>query len=244
MCLSDRVYDDTYAVKDLGNAIFRHRISAGYVADYKREHQEDDMKDGYRYRYQAELSKKIKSFGSTEQDMYLDISSVAQTMATIYSETGDTVGLFRVGPRIQSRVKRWNSIIQYTLGGVHGKSPYSFDEYRYGRQTLSFDESLILNRFLSVGYKGTLTPLKDNNDRDILTENRFYAVAGPEDFKVAFSYDTIRQNMHFDFLFLLGTDNMDLRYEKLTIKDPDKIGKVQRKSSNKELYKITVPETL
>ncbi|MDO5438367.1 MAG: hypothetical protein Q4F80_09240, partial [bacterium] len=218
--------------------------TAGYVADYKREHQEDDMRDGYRYRYQAELRKPLKSYGSKEQDVYINFSAVAQAMASVYSETGDTVGLFRVGPSITSRVKRWNSNITYTLGGVHGKSPYAFDEYRYGRQTVSFDESLILNRFLSVGYRGTLTPLKDNNDSDVLTENRFYAVAGPEDFKIAFSYDTIRQNMHFDFLFLLGSDNLDLRYEKMTVNDHDKLGKVQRKASDKALNKVKVPEDL
>lgn len=242
--IAELSYDDSYLVKDFGDAIFRHRFTAGYVADYKREHQEDDMRDGYRYRYQAELRKPLKSYGSKEQDVYINFSAVAQAMASVYSETGDTVGLFRVGPSITSRVKRWNSNITYTLGGVHGKSPYAFDEYRYGRQTVSFDESLILNRFLSVGYRGTLTPLKDNNDSDVLTENRFYAVAGPEDFKIAFSYDTIRQNMHFDFLFLLGSDNLDLRYEKMTVNDPDKLGKVQRKASDKALNKVKVPEDL
>ena len=176
--------------------------------------------------------------------MYVNISALAQTMATVYSETGDTMALFRVGPSITSRVKRWNSNITYTLGGVHGHSPYAFDEYRYGRQTIMFDESLILNKYISVGYRGTLSPLKDNYDKDILTENRFYAVVGPEDVKVAFSYDAVRQNMNFNFLFLLGSDNLDLRYEKLTVQNPDKLGKRQVKQSDKDLYKITVPESL
>lgn len=242
--IGELAYDDSYLVKDLGNSVFRHRISAGYVADYKREHQEDDMRDGFRYRYMAELSKSLKTFGSKEQDMYVNISALAQTMATVYSETGDTMALFRVGPSITSRVKRWNSNITYTLGGVHGHSPYAFDEYRYGRQTIMFDESLILNKYISVGYRGTLSPLKDNYDKDILTENRFYAVVGPEDVKVAFSYDAVRQNMNFNFLFLLGSDNLDLRYEKLTVQNPDKLGKRQVKQSDKDLYKITVPESL
>lgn len=242
--LAELVYDDTYPVKELGGALFRHRITAGYVADYKHEHQEDDMDDGFRYRYQAELSKKLKSFVNKEQDIRVDLGAVGQIMASVYSETGDTVGLFRVGPTITSKVKRWNSAIAYTMGGVHGKSPYMFDEYRYGRQTISFDESLICNRFLSLGYRGTLSPLKDNYDRDILTENRFYAIAGPEDVKIAFSYDTIRQNMYFDFLFLLGTDNLDMKYDKMIINNPDKIGKHQRRESDKELNKIKVPEEL
>ncbi|MCD8024715.1 MAG: LPS export ABC transporter periplasmic protein LptC [Candidatus Gastranaerophilales bacterium] len=242
--LAEISFDDRYIVKDLGNAVFRHRITAGYVADYKRKHQEDNMKDGYRYRYMAELSKSLKKFGSREQDMFLDFGVFAQTMATVYSETGDTFGMARIGPRIISRLKNWNSIIAYTVGGVHGQTPYRFDEYRYGRQSVMFDESLILNRFISVGYRGTLTPLKDNRKKDVLTENRLYAVVGPEDIKIAFSYDTIRQNMHFDFLFLLGSDNLDLQYEKMSILDPNKLGKTQRPASDKDLYKVKIPEDL
>ena len=242
--IGELTYQDSYLVRDLGDAVFKHRLAAGYVAEYKKEHQEDDMDDGFRYSYMAELSKALKTIGSKEQNAYLRLSAVAQGMATVYSETGDTRAMIRVGPRLTSRLGRWNSSIQYTMGGVHGKSPYRFDEYRYGKQTINFDESLIVNRFLSLGYRGTITPLKDNYDKDILTENRFYVVAGPEDFKIAFSYDTIRQNMHFDFLMLLGSDNLDLRYEKMTINDPDKLGQKQQKVTDKELNKITVPENL
>lgn len=242
--IGELTYQDSYLVRDLGDAVFKHRLAAGYVAEYKKEHQEDDMEDGFRYSYMAELSKALKTIGSKEQNAYLSLSAVAQGMATVYSETGDTRAMIRVGPRLTSRLGRWNSSIQYTMGGVHGKSPYRFDEYRYGKQTINFDESLIVNRFLSLGYRGTITPLKDNYDKDILTENRIYVVAGPEDFKIAFSYDTIRQNMHFDFLMLLGSDNLDLRYEKMTINDPDKLGQKQQKVTDKELNKITVPENL
>lgn len=241
--LAELSYDDAFQIKDLGGATFRHKITAGYVADYKREHQEDDMHDGYRYRYQAQLSKNLMSIGSEEQDVFLNLGVVGQIFATAYSQ-GDTVGVFRFGPSIQSRVKRWNSRITYQMGGVHGASPYYFDEYRYGRQSVNFDESLILNKFLSVGYRGTLTLLKDNRDGDLLTENRLYAVVGPEDFKLAFSYDTIRQNMYLDFLFLLGSDNMNMQYEKLTANDPDKLGKHQKRPSDKDLYKVKIPDTL
>lgn len=50
--------------------------------------------------------------------------------------------------------------------------------------------------------------------------------------------------MHFDFLFLLGSDNLDLRYEKLNIENPDKLGKHQRRLSDRELYRVKVPENL
>ncbi len=236
-------YDDSYIMRDLENTRFRHRFSAGYVADYKRSGQNKHMKDGFRYRYQAELSNMFKTYGSTEQDMYMKLGAVAQTMATVYSETGDTNAFFRMGPVVESRCKRWFSSIVYTMGGVHGKSPYKFDEYRYGRQTVSFDESLILNKYLSLGYKGTLSFLKDNAEKDLLTENRFYAVAGPEDVKVAVSFDAIRDTFTLDFLFLLGTNKLKIDYDKLIINNPDEVGKRKKKITDKELYRVKVPKT-
>ena len=119
------------------------------------------------------------------------------------------------------------------------------DEYTYGRSSIDVNESLKLGKYLSIGYRGVISPLKDNSDDDLLTENKFYVVAGPEDVKVAFSYDTLRNNINLNFMFLLGTDSANITYDKITVRDPDKI---QRKESNfgkdKGLNKIKVPENL
>ena len=103
----------------------------------------------------------------------------------------------------------------------------------------------MLTKHLSIGYRGTISPLKDNSDNDLFTENRFYVIAGPDDIKVAFSYDTIRENAYLDFMFLLGTDNTGITYEKLTIKDPDKLRKKEPGFMKDWQYrKIKVPENL
>ena len=241
--LAQLVYDDTYNVKDL-NANFRQRITAGYASDYVEKKQEDNNYGTMRLRWQSELSKNLFKVSNKEQDMSLEMGIFGQTAATVYG-TGETTALVRGGPWIHSRVKNWKSNIAYAFGGFHGKSPFDFDEYTYGKSSFNIDESLMLTKYLSIGYRGTISPLKDNSDNDLFTENKFYVIAGPDDIKVAFSYDTIRENAYLDFMFLLGTDNTGITYEKLTIKDPDKLRKKEPGLMKDWQYrKIKVPENL
>ena len=241
--LAQLVYDDSYNVKDI-DAVFRQRFTAGYVSDYLTKHQEDNNYGTMRLRWQSELRKHIIGFSNEEQDMFLNFGVLGQTMATLYG-TGETFALVRGGPYVDSRIKNWQSRISYQLGGKNGHSPFEFDEYTYGRSSIDVNESLKLGKYLSIGYRGVISPLKDNSDDDLLTENKFYVVAGPEDVKVAFSYDTLRNNINLNFMFLLGTDSANITYDKITVRDPDKI---QRKESNfgkdKGLNKIKVPENL
>jgi len=242
--LAQLVYDDSYNVKDI-NATFRHRITAGYASDYHKEHQESNNYGTMRFRWQNELSKEIFSVSNKEQDMKLAFGVFGQSMATVYG-TGETTALVRGGPSISSRIKNWKSVISYAVGGFHGASPFKFDEYTYGKSSINVDESIKISKYLSLGYRGTISPLKDNSDDDLLTENRFYAVAGPEDIKLALSYDTIRHNAHLDVMFLLGTDVADIGFEKMTIKNPDKLRKKTPlfNKDNIPYRKIKVPEDL
>lgn len=239
--IAQLVYDKNYRVKDL-NAIFKHRISAGYVTDYGV--QESDSKFGTsRFRYQAELSKMIFERKNDEQDMYIRGHLYAQGGATLYG-TGDVTGIVRFGPSLHTRVKNWGSRISYGMAGVHGRSPLMFDTYIYGKQFLTIDENIRLGKYLALGYQGTISLLRDNPGKDLLTENKFYVVAGPEDIKVAFSYDTYRERALFDVLFYVGKDNSKIEYDKLTIKNPDKVGKETSPFENLKYYRVKVPENI
>ncbi len=241
--LAQLVYDDRYNVKDI-DAVFRQRFTAGYVSEYQTRHQEKDNYGTMRLRWQAELRKHIFGISNEEQDMYLNFGILGQTMATVYG-TGETVGLVRGGPYFDSRIKNWQSRISYQIAGRNGTSPFWFDEYTYGKSSIDVNESIKLGKYLSVGYRGVISPLRDNYDDDLLTENKFYVIAGPEDIKVAFSYDTIRSGVNLDFMFLLGTDNANFEYDKITIKEPEKLQKKDDGfNKNKGLWKVKVPENL
>lgn len=241
--LAQLVYDDEYPVRDI-NATFSQRFTMGYVSDYLEEHQERDNKGTMRFRWQSQLVKNLFEISNKEQDMSLRLGVSGDTTATVYG-TGETFGLVRGGPFIESRIKNWKSYIDYKIGGVHGRSPFEFDEYTYGKSSISIQESFKLTKYLSVAYRGTISPLKDNSDDDLMTENRVYVVAGPDDVKVAVSYDTIRKNAYFDVMFMLGADNANVSFDKFTVKDPEKIGKKEQKfGQDLKYYRVKVPENL
>lgn len=239
--IAQLVYDRAYKVGDL-DATFKQRFSGGYVTDYALKESEN-RNGSLRLRWQAELQKQIFEKKNEEQDMLVRSYLFAQTSATVYG-TGDVTGLVRFGPTLQTRVKNWGSRISYGIAGVHNKSPYIFDQYIYGKQFISIDENIRLGRYLSVGYQGTISLLRDNPDKDLLTENKFYVVAGPDDVKIAFSYDTYRERMFFDVLFMVGNDNGKIKYDKLTVKNPDKAGKQVSAFENLKYYRVKVPQAL
>ena len=235
------VYDNQYAVKDL-DATFRQRWSGGYVTDYAES--ESGSRNGtMRLRWQGELYKTLFDKKNEEQDLRMKVYAYTQAAGTVYG-TGDVTGVVRFGPMLQTRVKNWGSRIMYGMAGVHGRSPLRFDEYIYGKQYITIDENIRLWKYLALGYQGTISILRDNPDKDLLTENKFYVVAGPEDVKLAFSYDTYRERAIFDVLFLVGKDTAKIKYDKLTIKDPDKAGKKTSNFENLKYYKVKVPEDI
>lgn len=235
-------HNKSYRMKDLNGAVYRQRFSGGYVTDYGLK-EEDNRFGSLRLRWQGELSKVFYEKRNKEQDLYFRIYGYTQAGATLYG-TGDVHGILRAGPAIHTRVKNWGSRIGYGMAGTHGQSPFRFDEYIYGKQFITIDENLRLGKYLAVGYQGTISILKDNPDKDLLTENKFYVIAGPEDVKVSFAYDAYRERAMFDFMFLVGSDNSKIKYDKLTVKNPDKAGKQTSPFENMKYYRVKVPETL
>lgn len=233
------VHDKKWDVRDL-DATYRQRFTAGYVSEYSKDDQKD-MDGTARIRWQAELTKRFFTVGNREQEMFLDFGAYTQTGATVYG-SGETTAVVRVGPYIQSRVKNWGSRIYYAIAGVHGLSPYLFDQYRYGKSSITIDQNYRLNKYIAAGYTGTFTPLKDNPEEDLVAENRFYVMVGPEDFKVAVSYDSVREAAAVNVMFLLGSDNFRAKYEKLTIENIETLGKKRDIFEDIKLGRVKVPE--
>ena len=239
--IAQLVHDKSYKVADL-DATYKQRFSGGYVTDYGVR-ESDSTFGTMRLRWQGELSKTLFEKRNPEQDMYLRSYIYTQAGATLYG-TGDVVGIVRFGPSLQTRVKNWGSRISYGMAGVHNESPLMFDKYIYGKQFITIDENIRLGRFLAVGYQGTISILRDNPDRDLLTENKFYVIAGPDDVKVAFSYDAYRERALFDVFFMVGNDNSKIKYDKLTARNMDKTGKKTSPFENFKFYKVKVPENI
>ena len=186
-----------------------------------------------------ELRKDFLKYENQEQDLGIRFSGLAQASASVYG-SGETYGVARIGPYVTTKVRKWESSLGYMVGGVHGDSPFRFDKYRYGKSSIMINEKFNFNDIIALGFRAVISPKKDNIEHDLLTESRLYAIVGPQDLKVCLSYDFVRSMMHFDLLFLLGTDSSKIRFNKLTTKNID--GRNKRKHfEGREKVKIEKP---
>ena len=233
-------YTKSYAVRDL-DARFNHGVYAGIFSDYQK-HDQEEAYCTTRFRYIAELRKNLFRFENKEQDFSVALSALAQSAATLYG-SGQTTGVARIGPFLTTRLKRWESSLGYMFAGVHGDSPFVFDKYRYGKSSIMLNEKFNFNDKFALGFRATVSPLKDNYEEDLLTESRLYAIFGPQDLKLCLSYDFVRDIAHLDFLFLIGSDSSRINFDKLTTKDADG-GREKRDFYKSKPVKIEVPDNI
>jgi hypothetical protein len=219
---ADLVYHKVTDLKDLG-LYHSNRISAGYAQDY-----ESRWGTG-RYRCQGELVNKLPLWHYKD---YINLRTTSQYDVTLYGN-GDTTGIFRIGPRVDSEVGPFNFYAAYFVSGVHGQSPMLFDRYTYGKTTLQFRGEYYVNRYLSLAYLTYLNMAKDY-DNKLLAENQLFVSAGPEDIKVRFGFDTIRKRVVYGVDMLVGTDRTAFEFDKLNVINPDKVKKPEPVTDNKK----------
>lgn len=254
----DLVYEKGYTHNDFlyknANASFRHRISAGIF------HENDRNQSGNKYRrysnmstarfkYMAEYNQRLYSmFGGVDTTYYdgwkqVDFSVIAQGSAALYG-TGDTQFVGRLGPRLSTQYKNWRQEAGYYLTCYDDNTPLTrFDAYRYGRSNVYLREYIRLHKYLTLGFYVSYL-LKDTirkTERDLLREATFYAAIGPDDFKLNLGYDWVRKNTYFGVSMAMNTKGSSVEYKKMTIKNPDKIGKTDGPKNEVERYEFVPP---
>ena len=177
-------------------------------------------------------------YKNQEGNVSVNAGIVAQTAATAYT-TGDIHGIFRVGPALTTSVGPWEQSLIYYQSAIAGQSPFEFDRYRYGRSNFVFIESLRICKYLSVGYLASISMNNDYHYDRTFQENRFLVSLGPDYAKLTIGYDSIRHNTMLMLSMLVGTKNSDIAYNKAVIKNPEQLGKNDKKSSKpkKKNYK-------
>ena len=230
-------FQKSYSLPDL-DATFSNGVYAGIFSDYSKEDQEDAYSTT-RFRYMATLSKSLAKYQSKDKDFAIQFRLSTQGAATVYG-SGENHGIIRIGPTVTTKFKRWEQTIAYYMSGEHGESPFYFDKYRYGKQTIQMNEKFKFNDNFAMGLRLFITPMKDNYQEDLFTETRLYLMFGPRDAKVAFSYDFVRDVSHLDFMFLIGSDNTAINFDKLTTKDID--GKQEKRDFYKNIKRVVIDD--
>ncbi len=231
-------YSRSDYVKDL-KLNFSQMYSAGVFVDRQGKTDIGDAEG--RFRWMTQTYKPLYRYNNEEGNIGFNVGLVAQTAATAYT-TGDTVGVVRGGPALNTKVGPWNQALIYYQTGVAGHSPFYFDKYRYGRSNLLLVESLKICKYLSVGYLASLAMNREYKEDALLQENRFLVSIGPEYAKLTLGYDARRRNTMFLLSMLVGTENSDIEFKKTVIKNPEKLMKKQNKKPKKKSYKKYLKE--
>ena len=238
--LAELVYDRGTTVKDFlteGRDLrFRHRASAAYAQDGEynmhTEHIQSTNIGTMRLRYMAEVDQSLFKYRNEEERKAFELSLVMQGSAAVYG-TGDTQFVGRIGPRVHTQYKYWMQDIGYYITGYSDHTPMPvYDMYRYGHSNVYIREALRLNKYLTVGWWGSVTLTNDSPNGEMFQENAFIVSLGPDDFKVNLGYDFMRQTTYFTIAMMVDTKGTTVEFDKMEIKNPERLGHSDRKKED------------
>lgn len=232
--MAEFIYQDGVRIKNFGgpkhDLTFRHRVGAGYMKDsdvnrFDEKHMESSQTGTTRLKYMAEISQNIYNYTDKENLKQVLFDIVMQGGAAVYG-TGDTQFIGRIGPRLHTQYKYWMQDISYYQSAYQDGTPMPrFDSYRYGRSSVNLREALRVNKYLAVAWSTTINLSDDAPNGKLMQENAFMFALGPDDFKVNLGYDFLRQTTYFGVNVALDMKGTHVNYDKLVIKNPEKLGK-------------------
>lgn len=212
---------------------FSHRASIGYAQAgniNKFDNSIPDSKIGtMRFKYMSQIMQSLYSYHNKEKRLHLDAGVALQGSAALYG-TGDTQFVGRVGPYIHTQYKYWMQDISYFLAGYSDDTPMPrFDAYRYGKSNVSIREALRVNKYLTLAYATSINLSGDSPNNKDIQESAFIIALGPDDFKVSFGYDFMREQTYFTIALALDTKGSSVEYDRMEIRHPNKLGKDKKK---------------
>lgn len=235
--LAELVYMDGTQIPDfLGKnkpLTFQQRLTAGYMHDTDVNRFDEKIKSPEmgttRFKYMGSISQSLYSYHNTPKRLHLDAGVVLQGSAALYG-TGDTQFVGRVGPVLHTQYKYWIQDIGYFLTAYDDHTPLPrFDTYRYGKSSVFLREAIRVNKYLTVAYAATINLSGDSPNNKEFQENAFIVALGPDDFKVSFGYDFMRQQTYFTIAMALDTKGSSVEYDKMEIVHPERVGRDTKK---------------
>ncbi len=130
--------------------------------------------------------------------------------AARYYGTGDFMTIARFGPSIEARVDNLSFEVAYLFASVTGQSPFLFDQFIDGSQSVVFDGDYRVNKWLTLG-----TLFTYNLTKQQFARNEVRTEFGPHDMKLRLSYDTILNQLAIGFNAIYGEP---VKYDKLKVK--------------------------
>lgn len=234
----DKAYPNKNFLGEGKDLVFRQRASFGFMKDDSKNYNGEKFNENTnmsttRTRYMAEINQVLFNYVNPEKRAKVQFSTLLQGSAALYG-TGDTQFVARFGPMLRLQYKNWMQDIAYYLSGYDDKTPLPhFDAYRYGRSSVHLTEAFRLTRFVTVGWSGYFNLSDDAPNGKVFQENAFLVSLGPDDFKIVLGYDFIRDRTYFGVNIAFDPKGTNVTYDKLIIKNPERLGKNSEKNEHK-----------
>ncbi len=238
--------DIIYRKRYIGNPIskkyattYEHGVTAGYFQDMYEDKYFDKLSGGNigttRFRYMARLTQPFFKYENDEKQFYTSLGLNLEGSAGLYG-TGDTQMIGRIGPNWHMQYRRWMQDLGYMQSAYDDNTPMPvFDAYRYGKSMVYIREYLRVCPYLVLGWQGSVTLTDDTYNDKLFQECSFYASLGPQDVKLNFGFDFVRQNAFINMVLAVDPKGTTVDYDKMVIKNPENFNKLRKK--NEELYK-------
>ena len=244
--IAELIYNDRGVIPStIGEGLnlnFRHRFGFGYMQNNDANRYGESIPPAdigtIRTRYMAEASQMLFKYEDKEKLRSLNLSLVMQGSAALYG-TGDTQFLGRIGPRVHTQYKYWMQDIGFFAAAYQDGTPMQmYDMYRYGHANVYLREALRVNKYLTLAWSGTLTLTGDSPNGQMFQENSFIIALGPDDFKVNLGYDWVRRQTYFAFVLSMDTKGSSLEFDRMEIKNPDRIAKSNQEDVELKVYDV------
>ena len=219
--------------------VFENRITAGYFQDMYEDKYFSQLAGNdigtTRFRYMARLTQPFFKYENDEKQFYTSLGLNLEGSAGLYG-TGDTQMIGRIGPNWHMQYRRWMQDLGYMQSAYDDNTPMPvFDAYRYGKSMVYIREYLRVCPYLVLGWQGSVTLTDDTYNDKLFQECSFYASLGPQDVKLNFGFDFVRQNAFINMVLAVDPKGTTVDYDKMVIKNPENFNKLRKK--NEELYK-------
>ncbi len=227
---------------------FRQRLGAGYIHDSDvNRFDEKNLKSSEmgttRLQYMSEIDQTLYAYNNPEKRFYMNAGVSLQGAAAVYG-TGDTQFIGRIGPRLHTQYKYWMQDIGYYISAYQDDTPVPrFDTYRYGHSNVYIREALRLCKYASVSWAGSFNLSDDAPNGKMVQENIFMVALGPDDFKVSLGYDFFRQTTYFTINLALDMKSTSVEYDKMVIKNPDKLAQDDKQYVKEVTFEEKGPAT-
>jgi hypothetical protein len=155
---------------------------------------------------------------------FAELGATAQVSNALYT-TGDNYTVLRAGPSLNVFFKNvFLSQLQYLVGTQIGSTPFVFDRYFLGKQTLVTNNALRLGPYVTVGARLTLNLGQDKASSKLLVGNTLYVTAGPRNFKLTLAYDALFKNTTFGLSYYPSFGDATVPFDRAKVFQPINVG--------------------